>query len=122
MVETKNQAESLMHATEKSLEDLGDKLSADEKGDVEKAMADLKEVLEQEEPSKADLDEKTEALTQASMKLGEIAYRQAQEEAAGTEGEQADAAAGGEQPSAESSDDDIVDADFTEVDDDQKSA
>ncbi len=121
MVEAKNQAESMIHATEKSLEELGDKLSADEKGDVEKAMADLKDVLAQEEPSKADLDEKTEALTQASMKLGEIAYRQAQEEAAGAEAEQA-AGAGDDQASSDASDDDIVDADFTEVDDDQKSA
>ena len=121
MVEAKNQAESMIHATEKSLEELGDKLSADEKGDVEKAMADLKDVLAQEEPSKADLDEKTEALTQASMKLGEIAYRQAQEEAAGAEAEQA-AGAGDDQASSNASDDDIVDADFTEVDDDQKSA
>ena len=121
MVEAKNQAESMIHATEKSLEELGDKLSADEKGDVEKAMADLKDVLAQDEPSKADLDEKTEALTQASMKLGEIAYRQAQEEAAGAEAEQA-AGAGDDQASSNASDDDIVDADFTEVDDDQKSA
>lgn len=119
MVEARNQAESLIHATEKSLEDLGDKLSGDEKGEVEAALADLKTVLEQDEPSKAELDEKTQTLTQASMKLGEIAYRQAQEEAAGAEGASAEDATA----TADSEEgDDIVDADFTEVDDDKKSA
>lgn len=117
-VEAKNQAESMIHATEKSLEELGEKLSADEKGEVETALADLKAVLEQEEPSKADLDEKTQALTQASMKLGEIAYRQSQEEAAGAAPDDAAAEA-----QSDGADDDIVDADFTEVsDDDKKSA
>ncbi len=118
-VETKNQAESMVHATEKSLEELGDKLSEDEKKDAEAALADLKAVLEQDEPSKAELDAKLEALTQASMKLGEIAYRQAQEAEAAA-GESADNAEAGAESS---SDDDIVDADFTEVnDDDAKSA
>jgi len=121
-VEAKNQAESMVHATEKSLEELGDKLSDDEKKEAEAALADLKELLEQEDPSKADIDEKTEALTQASMKLGEIAYKQAQEE---SEAAQADASASAdeaEQASAAAEDDDVVDADFTEVkDDDAKS-
>ncbi len=122
-VEARNQAESMVHATEKSLEELGDKLSEDEKKEAEAAIADLKEVLEQDEPSKADIDEKTEALTQASMKLGEIAYKQAQEEA---DANAADASASAEESDAADAtqaDDDIVDADFTEVnDDDTKSA
>ncbi len=118
MVEARNQAESMVHATEKSLEELGDKLADTDKQATQDAIDALKEVLEQAEPSKDDLDEKTQALTEASMKLGEIAYRQAQEA-------EADAAepSDGESASASDSDDDIVDADFTEVsDDDKKSA
>ena len=112
-IEARNQAESMIHATEKSIEELGDKVEAADKEAAEAAIADLKAVLEAEEPAKADIDVKLEALTQASMKIGEAAYRQAQEEAAAAgegdmpEADAADASAG--------SDDDIVDADFTEV-------
>ena len=121
-VEIRNQGESLVHATEKSLEELGDKLSADEKQEAESAIADLKDVLADENASTETLQEKVEALTQASMKLGEIAYRQAQEEqAAAGEAEAADTA--NADAGAASGDDDVLDADFTEVDEgDAKSA
>ena len=80
-VEAKNTAESMIHATEKSLEDLGGDLPEDEKKAVEDALADLKAAIETDDAD--DITAKTETLSQASMKLGELAYRKAQEEAAG---------------------------------------
>ena len=123
-VEARNQAEAMVHATENSLEELGDKVSEDEKSTVEAAISDLKTALASENAE--DIKEKTEALTQASMKLGEIAYRQAQEDAASeaTEGEEGDA----NSADNSSSDDDAIDADFTDLeveessDDEEKSA
>jgi molecular chaperone DnaK len=110
-VEAKNQGESLIHSTEKSLKDYGDKVTPDEKTAIETAIADLKGVLEGEDAEA--IKEKTAALAAASMKLGEAMYKQSQAEAEAK-------AAGGDQPA----DDDVVDADFTEVkdDDQQKSA
>lgn len=115
MVEAKNQGEALVHSTEKNMEEHGDKVSQEDKKGIEDACADLKAVLEGD-----DLDavqQKTEVLSQASMKLGEEIYK-AQQAEAGPEGgaddaAQADAAARGD-------DDDVVDVDFEEVDDDKK--
>ncbi len=124
-VEARNQAEAMIHSTETSLKDLGDQLSGEEKEAVETALTDLKTALEGEDGE--DIKEKTEALTQASMKLGEIAYQKAQADA------EASAADGGEPGDADaanaaSDDDDAIDADFTDLevedesDDEQKSA
>jgi molecular chaperone DnaK len=109
-VEAKNQGESLIHSTEKSLKEYGDKVGADEKAAIETAIVDLKGVLESEDAQA--IQEKTAALAEASMKLGEAMYKASQAEA-----EQK--ASGGDK-----ADDDVVDADFTEVkdDDQQKSA
>jgi molecular chaperone DnaK len=109
-VEAKNQGESLIHSTEKSLKEYGDKVTADEKGAIEKALADLKGVLEGEDAEA--IREKTAALAEASMKLGEAMYKASQAEAEAK-------AAGGDKPA-----EDVVDADFEEVkdDDQQKSA
>jgi molecular chaperone DnaK len=110
-VEAKNQGESLIHSTEKSLKDYGDKVTADEKTAIETAIADLKGVLEGEDAEA--IKEKSSALAEASMKLGEAMYKQSQAEA------EAKAAGGDAKPE----DDDVVDADFEEVkDDNQKSA
>ncbi|WP_224704218.1 molecular chaperone DnaK [Devosia aquimaris] len=110
-VEAKNQGESLIHSTEKSLSEYGDKVSAEDKGAIETAIADLKAVLEGDDAEA--IKSKTEALAQASMKLGEAMYKASQAEA--------EAKANG---TADDSDDDVVDADFEEVkdDDDKKSA
>ena len=114
LVEAKNQGEALVHSTEKSLKDYGDKVSADEKGAIETAMANLKSALEGE--NLEDIQAKTQALAEASMKLGEAMYKAAQ--AAEDAGE---SAAGDD---ASRADDDVVDADFEEVrdEDDKKSA
>jgi len=115
LVEAKNHAESLTHATGKTLSELGDKISEADKGTVEAAMAELKTALEGEDT--VAIKAKTDALAQASMKLGEAMY-QATQEAAGS-GEGADVGGG----SGEAGED-IVDADFEEVkdDDSKKSA
>lgn len=102
-VEARNQAESLVHGAEKSLADLGDKADPDLKAEVEKAVADLKEALANEENE--DFGPQTEALSAVLMKMGEAAYAAEQAEA----GEQAD----GENPD----DDAVVDAEFEEVSD-----
>ncbi|HVY50171.1 MAG TPA: molecular chaperone DnaK [Devosia sp.] len=107
-VEAKNQAESLIHSTEKSLKDYGDKVSADDKSAIEAAIADLKGVLEGENAEA--IKEKTNALAEVSMKLGEAMYKASQAEA--------EAKAQGGKPA----EDDVVDADFEEVKDDKKSA
>ena len=103
MVEAKNQAESMIHSTEKSIIDLGDKVSDEDKDAAEKAVVLLKEALEADNAD--DIKSRTEELAQAAMKIGEAAYNAEQAEAEG------DAAA----DAAE--DDDVVDAEFEEVDD-----
>ncbi|MGN6684654.1 MAG: molecular chaperone DnaK, partial [Devosia sp.] len=108
-VEAKNQAESLIHSTEKSLKDYGDKVGADEKAAIETALSDLKGVIDGEDAEA--IKEKTNALAEASMKLGEAMYKASQAEAEAK-------AAGTDKPA----DDDVVDADFEEVKDDKKSA
>ncbi|MBO0332863.1 molecular chaperone DnaK [Sneathiella sp. CAU 1612] len=111
-VEIMNQADSLVHATEKTLEENGDKVGDDVKAPIETALNELKEAKEGDdiEAIKAKMD----ALQAASMKLGEALYAQSQ-------GDQADAGNAGEgQEQGNASDDDVVDADFEEVDEDKK--
>jgi len=108
-VEAKNQAESLIHSTEKSLRDYGDKVSAEEKGAIEAAITDLRGVIDGDDGEV--IKEKTATLAEASMKLGEAMYKASQAEAEAK-------AAGTDQ----TEDDDVVDAEFEEVKDDKKSA
>jgi molecular chaperone DnaK len=106
-VEAKNQGESLIHSTEKSLKDYGDKVSADDKLAIETALNDLRNVLDSEDGEM--IKEKTAALAEVSMKLGEAMYKQSQAEAeAKVSGKPED-------------DDDVVDAEFEEVKDDKRS-
>jgi len=115
-VEAKNQAETLIHSAEKSLEEYGDKVSEQERNEIELAISGLKEAVEAEEPDAEEIKSRTEALATASMKLGQAMYEAAQsdEEAAAAADAAADAAR----------DEDVVDADFEEIDDedDKKSA
>jgi len=114
LVEAKNQGESLVHSTEKSLSDYGDKVSEDDKSAIESALAALKTALEGEDLE--DIKAKTQALAEASMKLGEAMYQAAQADA--------EAEDGGSEEAASEAEDDVVDADFEEVkdEDDKKSA
>jgi molecular chaperone DnaK len=107
-VEAKNHAEAMVHATEKALSEHGAKVSDADRRAIENAMADLKEALKGDDSDA--ITAKTNTLAQASMKLGEAMYKQSQEgAAAGTPG--GDGGAKKE---------DVVDAEFTEVDDDKK--
>jgi len=116
-VDARNQADSIIHTTEKSLADHGDKIDSGEKQAIEDAIAELKATLEDENASLDDINSQTETLAQASMKLGEAFYAAQQ-----AEGAEAAASEGAEQASAGGADDDVVDADFEEVDDDKKNA
>jgi|TARA_R110002124_G_scaffold150418_2_gene316923 molecular chaperone DnaK len=111
-VEVVNQADSLVHATEKTLEEAGDKVGDDVKAPIESALTELKEAKDGDDVEA--IKAKMEALQAASMKLGEALYAQSQGDAeAGAEGSSG-------QEESSSSDDDVVDADFEEVDDDKK--
>ena len=111
LVEAKNQGEALIHSTEKNIAELGDKVSEADKSTIDTAIAELREVLGGEDLE--EINTKTEALAQASMKIGEMLY-QAQQ----ADGGDADGGPGGDEPS--DGGDDVVDADFEEVDDDEK--
>ncbi len=112
LVETRNHAEALIHSTERSLVDMGDKVSEADKSTVTAAIAELKTELEGEDADA--IEAKTNALAQAAMKLGEAMY-QSQQADAGEAGDQGNASGKAE--------DDVVDADFEEVqDDDDKKA
>ena len=114
LVEIKNQGEALVHSTERMLKDYGDKVPAGDKSLVETAVAELKTALQGED--KDTIKAKTDALAQASMKLGEAMYQASQSQAAG--------GGGGPQAASGGSDDKVVDVDFEEVkdDDSKKSA
>ncbi|MFO1088642.1 MAG: molecular chaperone DnaK [Hyphomicrobiales bacterium] len=117
LVEAKNHAESLIHSTTKSLAEFGDKVSPADKQAVEAALADLKSVVESED--KDAIEQKTNALAQASMKLGEAMYKASQ----GGDGAAGPGGPGGAAGGGHASDEGVVDADFEEVkDDDRKSA
>ncbi len=89
LVEIKNQAEALVHSTERMLKDYGDKVPAGDKALVESAVTDLKSVLEGDD--KDAIKQKVDALAQASMKLGEAMYQASQGQAAGGGGPSAGA-------------------------------
>ena len=112
LVEAKNQAEGLINSTEKTLKEYGDKISPAEKSAIETSIGELKTAVEAEDITV--IKEKTEALMQASMKLGEAMYKaqQAQSQAGAAQGPDAGASStGAEQPKDEK----VVDADFEEV-------
>ncbi len=117
LADARNAADNMIHATEKSLKELGeDKVSAEEKADIDKAIEDLKEALKGDD--KGEIEAKTTALAEKSGKLAEKLYAEkggaeaaAGAAGAGATGAEAESAAGG---------DDVVDAEFEEVKDDNK--
>ena len=112
--EVRNQADSLVFATEKSLGEYGDKVSADDKKAIKDEVEKLKKLLEDENADLEAIKSGTEALSQASMKLGEAMYQASQAENAAGEGD-----AGAANDSASSDDDGkVVDAEFEEVNED----
>jgi molecular chaperone DnaK len=114
LVEAKNMGDSLIYSTEKSIKDLGDKVDAATKTNIEAAVAALKKAMEGD--SAEDIKQKSEELTQVSHKLAEAMYQEASKaEAQGTPGE-----GGPDMHRSAAADDDVVDADFEEVKDDKK--
>jgi molecular chaperone DnaK len=110
LVEARNQGEALIHATEKSVKEHGDKVGEAEKTAIETATEALRTALAAEDVEA--IQGRTNDLMQASMKLGEAMYAASQAEAAG--------GAANEPGSAGPKKDDVVDADFQEVDEDKK--
>jgi molecular chaperone DnaK len=109
LIEARNQADGLVYTTEKAVKEHGDKVDEATRAAIEGALAELKQAMEGDDIEA--IRTKTEALATASHKLAEVMYQQAQAGAAGTEG--GEAAGGGRQ-------DDVVDAEFEEVDDKKK--
>lgn len=119
LVTARNQADNMIHAVTKSLSEAGDKVSAEEKTAIEKAVEALKEAMKSDD--KDAIEAKTKELTEASSKMAERLYAQGQQPGQG--GEQAAGGPGGQQAGGESQgkkDDNVVDAEFEEVKDDQK--
>ena len=113
LVEARNAADNLIHSAEKSLKDLGDQVEESEKTAIDAAIAELKEATAGDD--KDLIEQKTTALTEVAGKMAEKAYAQAQQKEGGAEG----AADAGEQAS-NAADDEVVDAEFEEVKDDNK--
>ncbi len=129
-IEARNNADSIVHSTEKSLKDHGSKVPKEDKEKIEKSLEELKTVLKDEKAEVTVLKEKTEALIQNSMKLGEIMYKEAQEKAekekkaSGSSDSKAGDKTKGKKTKKDSK---VVDADFEDVTekdkpDDKKSA
>ena len=120
MVETRNQAEQLIHSTEKMLTDFGEKIDVSEKTEIDKLIEDAKAAIAGDDAEQ--IKSTMEALQQGSMKLGEAMYKAQQEEGQETpDGDNSAEASSGQEPEKSA---EVVDADFEEVDDkdDKKSA
>ncbi len=109
LVSARNQADAMIHAVNKSMSDLGDKVTDDERKEAEEAIEALKKAMESDD--KADIEAKTSALAEKSAKFAERLYKE-------KGGEQAKAASGADKPGAKQ-DDDVVDAEFEEVKEDK---
>ncbi|AEA97553.1 molecular chaperone DnaK [Alteromonas mediterranea MED64] len=110
LIQARNQADGMVHATRKQLEEVGDALSAEDKAPIEEALSALETAVKGED--KAEIEAKTQELIQASSKLMEAAQAQ-QAAAGGAEGAEQQASSG-------QANDDVVDAEFEEVKDDDK--
>jgi molecular chaperone DnaK len=106
--EARNQADSLVHATEQQLAEHGEKIDADLKAEVEAALAEAKSAIEGGDVD--DINAKAQALTEKAMKMGQAIY----------EKEQAEAASPGAAGAGAAADEEVVDAEFSEVEDDRK--
>ncbi len=114
-IELKNQAEAMIHSTEKNLKDHGDKVEADVKESIETELKALKDTLADDNADKEAIQEKLTKLTESAMKLGEAMYK-AEQESQGSEDAANSAGADAAKPAEEG----VVDADFEEVKDDKE--
>ena len=121
LVESRNKADGLIHAVEKSLKDLGDKVDGAERAKVESAVSDLRTALKGDD--RGVIDKKAEALAQASAGIAQRAYAGAEAGAAGASGQAGPGPGGGQGAGGPGSGgpgsgrDDVVDAEFEEVKD-----
>lgn len=111
LVETRNRADNLIHATSKSLKELGDKVSTNDKTAIEAAIEDLKQTIKSDD--KAEIEAKTQTLAELSGKIAQQAYSQAS--AGGTEGFTEAAQSAAEKSKSTKNQSDVVDAEFEEV-------
>jgi molecular chaperone DnaK len=110
LIEAKNHGESLIHATQKSLEDYGDKISAEDKTAIEASIEDLKKALEGDDAEV--IKAKTDEVAKVSMKLGEAMYKASQEQAPAGDADVHDAGSAKHE--------DVVDAEYEEIDGEDK--
>jgi molecular chaperone DnaK len=108
LVDIKNQGDQLVHATEKTLEDLGEKVETEERGKVESAIAELKEALKTDDQST--IEAKVKTLSEASVGIAQKAFEEAQSKAAADEQESGNG----------SGDENVVDAEYEEVNEEDK--
>jgi molecular chaperone DnaK len=119
-IEARNNADSIVHSTEKSVKEHGSKIPKEDKEKIEKSLEALKEVLKDEKSETSIIKEKTDALIQDSMKLGEIIYKEAQEKAENEKAEKEKSGAKAKtdkeaNKSSKKKDEKVVDADFEDV-------
>ena len=119
-IEARNNADSIVHSTEKSVKEHGSKIPKEDKEKIEKSLEALKEVLKDEKSETSVIKEKTDALIQDSMKLGEIIYKEAQEKAEKEKAEKEKSGAKAKtdkeaNKSSKKKDEKVVDADFEDV-------
>ena len=116
--ESRNQAEALVHATDKNLKEYGDKLSPSDREAIEGDLTAVREALEGDDG--AAVETATQALSQSALKLGEAMYAAGPEGDGDGDSDGDSGGEGGEGVEAEADESDVVDADFEEVDDDEK--
>ena len=120
-VETRNQADSMVYSTEKSLKEHGDKLDSKDKDNIQKSIDDLKDLLKDENASAESLKSKLDALNTAAMKLGEIMYKENQQGAPGDQPkDEKKPEKGAKAKDSKEDNEDVVDADFEEVKEDKE--
>jgi molecular chaperone DnaK len=118
MVDARNQCDAMVHSVKKAMTEHGDKMDADEKAKIEAAIKEAEDAMK--DGDKATLEAKTQALGLASQKLGEKIYAESQQAAGGAEaaaGTGGAAGAGAAGSGAKKDESDVVDAEFTEVND-----
>jgi molecular chaperone DnaK len=122
-VEAKNHAEAMLHSAEKQLKEFGEKISAGDKKAVEDAIADLRSALGSDDAAR--IKAKTDALAQASMKMGEAMYKAQAASAGGAGGGPGDGGTGtggGGESAGGAKDEKVVDADYEEIDEKKRNA
>ena len=118
-VESRNQADSMVYSTEKSLAEHGDKLDVKDKENIEKSIKELKDVLKNESADAGEIKSKLDALNTSAMKLGEIMYKQNPQTDQGSNAEKENASS--QNPEEKNKkDENVVDADFEEVDEESE--